>query len=187
MDFTHEDLLRYFGRDSGCLTDAVDVLRPKQRSHHRALVIFDRVGSGGEANSAETLETEMENSLRTSGWPEGHAIAVVIDPELEAWVWSDSPHVPRVLGWRNGSQPLRQYLADQGLWGNDQHKPSDPKTAMEQAVRKANQPLVAGLFSELAATVSVQRCKDRAFNKFVQTLRRWFPATDISTHTVLDQ
>jgi hypothetical protein len=171
LNFINEDLLRYAGRDSGCFTDAVDILRPMQRKYHRAMIIFDRVGSGGEDRPATKLEAEIENRLIGSGWLPDCIAAVVIDPELEAWVWSSSPHVSKVLGWKAGNQPLQQFLAQDGLWPAGQPKPSDPKRAMEKAVRKVRQPFVTDLFSELAATVSVVGCKDRAFMKFVQKLQ----------------
>ena len=178
LDFINEDLLRYAGRDSGCFTDAVDILRPMQRKYHRAMIIFDRVGSGSEDRSAGDLEIEIETHLTNSVWPQGSVAAVVIDPELEAWVWSGSPHVSKVLGWKAGNQPLQQFLNQKGLWPAGQPKPSDPKMAMEQAVRKVRQPLVTNLFADLAATVSVVGCKDRAFLKFVQKLQHWFPAAE---------
>jgi hypothetical protein len=46
---------------------------------------------------------------------------------------------------------------------------------MEEATRQAGQPLVSSLFSDLAATVSVKGCSDRAFLKLTGALSRWFP------------
>ena len=50
-------------------------------------------------NCDENLETEAEQRLSSSGWDD-RAVAIVLDPELEIWVWSDSPEVDDVLGWR---------------------------------------------------------------------------------------
>ncbi len=40
------DLLRYSGRDSGCYRDAVDLLRPPQKSHRHAIVREKRKRGG---------------------------------------------------------------------------------------------------------------------------------------------
>ena len=108
-------------------------------------------------------------------WLPQHVAAIVIDPELEAWVWSSSRHVPRVLGWKDGNSTLRAFLAAGGHWPAALPKPPDPKKAMEEATRQAGQPLVSSLFSDLAATVSVKGCSDRAFLKLTGALSRWFP------------
>lgn len=65
---------------------------------------------------------------------------VVIDPELEIWVWSASPHVEDVLGWKGSTPPLRSWLCNQGLWGDDRPKPQDPKRAMEGALYEKRIP-----------------------------------------------
>jgi len=93
--FSHQ-ILVHPGRDPGSLSEGVEFLRPFQRQFAHALLIFDRVGSGRETHSRIELETALEEQLAISGWGE-RAGVVVIDPELEAWVWSDSPHVDRIL------------------------------------------------------------------------------------------
>ena len=83
--------------DPGCLLEGHDFLRLYTKSHRHALVILDRGGSGREDLSRESLEQELEGLLSQSGW-ENRAAAIAIDPELEIWVWSGSPHVDAVLG-----------------------------------------------------------------------------------------
>ena len=47
-------------------------------------------GSGGEFTRPETLEIDLENQLKSNGWPNNNAAVIIIEPELEAWVWTDS-------------------------------------------------------------------------------------------------
>lgn len=168
------DLLRYAGRDSGCYKDAVDVLRTPQSTHRHALLIFDRDGCGANATQREDIECEVEGKLRRSGWGQDAVSVIVIEPELEAWVWATSPRVADVLGWQYERDGLRPFLTSRNLWDDKCPKPSDPKEAMRQSLRKKNKPLGARLFAELASRVGLRHCEDSAFQKFRQTLTQWF-------------
>jgi hypothetical protein len=78
-------------------------------SHEHALVLFDRAGRGKEGVGRAALEREVEERLAASGWS-ARAAAIVMDPELEAWVWVDSPHVERIVGWAGARGGLRGWL-----------------------------------------------------------------------------
>ena len=105
------DLYVHTNRDCGCLNQGVDFLRSFVRLYSHALVIFDQEGCGHENDDSSTLENNLEKELSVSGWEE-RAKAVVIHPELEVWVWSDSPHVEAVLGWQGRNPDLRTWLRD---------------------------------------------------------------------------
>lgn len=170
------DLLRYNRRDAGCARDAVNILRPVQQSHRHALLLFDHHGSGKEDRAAELLEEKIEEDLFRSGWDEGTVAVVIMEPELEAWVWSGSVHVPKILGWESDGEGLRSFLRQKNFWRSDREKPDQPKEAMETALRHKRQPGGrAPLFLELAEKVSVKHCSDRSFNKFARVLQKWFP------------
>lgn len=93
-------------RDPACLRKAAPFLRPYTEAYRHALVIFDRDGCGGGERLRVQLEAEVERLLAKAGWGD-RAAAVVIDPELENWVWSDSPQVDRVLGWAEDLRGVR--------------------------------------------------------------------------------
>lgn len=114
--------------------------------------------------------------MANNGWSNHSAAVVVIAPELEAWVWTDSPHVAKVLGWKDDAQSLRHFLQDRELLAPGSPKPTDPKRAMEQALRAKRKPGGARLFADLASSVTLNRCQDPAFHKLQKTLERWFPA-----------
>ncbi len=168
------DLLRYSGRDSGCYKDAADLLRPPQRTHRHAMLIFDRDGCGAEGQTRLQIESDVEQQLHASGWLQGAVSVVVIEPELEAWVWATSPHVADALGWQDDRNGLLPFLSDAHLWDHDAPKPNDPKEAMRRALRKKGKQLGARLFAELASRVGVGQCQDSAFQKLRETLRQWF-------------
>jgi len=161
-------------RDPGCLNRAHEFLRPFCRQYDHALVVFDHEGSGAERRTREQVEKDVEGRLSVSGWGD-RAAAVVVEPELEAWVWSDSPHVETTLGWQGREPGLREWLLREHFLGEGEVKPSRPKEAMETAIRLAKKPRSAVLFSQLAASLSLRRCEDQAFKKLTRLLRQWFP------------
>jgi hypothetical protein len=161
------------GRDPGCVRDGVAFLRSFQQQYAFAMLLFDRIGSGREMQTRQQLEQDIERSLAESGWGERAAV-VVLDPELEAWVWSDSPHVERVLGWQGHEPPLRQWLETQDYVMAAKPKPRHPKEAMEAALRSTRTPRSSSLYRQLAERVSLARCTDDAFIKFRSMLQVWF-------------
>lgn len=160
-------------RDPGCFHAAPDLLLGYRDQAGHALVMLDRAWDGAPAGTGVELEKRLEESLRASGLGEW-ARAVVIDPELEVWVFSDSPHVASTLGCQSDMAALRDDLETRNLWPRAQAKPPDPKTAVEWALRRAKTPRSSSLFRELARTVSLDRCQDRAFMRFKEALGDWF-------------
>jgi hypothetical protein len=161
--------------DGGCFRQAPDLLRTLQSQAAHALVVLDREGSGAEAKTAAEIETDLERRLHESGWDE-RARAVVIDPETEIWLWSDSPHVAAALGWTAGEAELRRWLIGQGFLAADSAKPARPKEAMLAVLRQTRVKPSAAIFAEAARKVGLDRCRDRSFLRFRQILREWLPA-----------
>jgi hypothetical protein len=168
------DLYVHPERDPGCLLHAHDFLRPFLGVYDRSLVVFDREGCGREDRDRLSLETEVETRLRENGWSDRAAV-VVVDPELEVWVWSDSPHVEKALGWQPGDPRLVDWLRGEGFLEQGQLKPTRPKEAVEKALRRAQRPRSSALFTQLARQVSTERCLDPSFAKLRSTLQGWFP------------
>lgn len=161
-------------RDPGCVREAHEFLRPFIRDYRHAMVIFDRSGSGRERLSADALSDDVRGRLAANGW-EDRAEVIVLDPELEVWVFTSSPHVERCLGWRGGT-PLQEWLERQSLWIPGQPKPGNPREAMERALFEAKRPRSSSVYQCLGERASVLQCVDPAFRKFRDTLSRWFPA-----------
>ena len=168
---------RHVDRDSGCRSAATTHLRPYLSSHRYALVLFDRHGCGSRSSRRE-IQRDVERDLTRNGWHD-RAKAIVIDPEIEAWVWSESPEVARVLGWGRDFPPLRSWLASHGLWASNRRKQQNPKRAMRKAMEEAGlrgrARRSATRFHDLATTVDFTECSDPAFVELARTLRAWFP------------
>jgi len=162
-------------RDSGCLRQASELLRGFLGLAEHALVVFDHVGSGQESLPPDELNTELERRLAASGWND-RAKVVVVEPELEGWVWSGSPHVDRVFRWERRQPDLRTWLCDQGLWPADDPKPGDPKRAVELALRNAGIPRSSAVYGRLAEHVGLSSCANTSFRRLKGILAEWFPA-----------
>ena len=160
-------------RDPGCLTGADDFLRPFSSAYHHALVLFDHEGCGRELISPEALAVEVKARLEGVGWAD-RAEAVVLAPELEIWAWTESPHVPRCLGWADRVPPLRQWLAEAGYWQTDETKPRQPKAAFEAALREVRKPRSSAIYGDLARSVSLKGHTEAAFLRLTRTLHEWF-------------
>lgn len=164
-------------RDPGCRVKSQQMLAVFRNMCAYAIVMFDKEGCGAKQSSRESLETEVEAGLQRAGWRNRSAV-VVIDPELEAWVWSDSPHVDACLGWTGKTPDLRCSLQHMGLLGEGQAKPQRPKEAMEKALCIVRKPRSSSIYQALAERVSLDRCRDPSFAKFREILEGWFGIRD---------
>lgn len=167
------EYLRHVRHDPGCLNEAEAILQPYQMRAAHALVLLDLEGSGREDQRAEDIESELTSRLGTSGWGD-RATAVVIDPELEIWVWSDSPQVEEVLGWTGRKPALREWLQARGLLIPTEPKPRDPKLALREALHEVRQKPSAAIFGRLAQGVGLDRCADASFQRLRKCLWNWF-------------
>ena len=161
------------GNDPGVYTKGHELLRPFQRSHARALVVLDCEwdGSPGKAD----IEAGITQRLIESGWAEDAVKVIAIDPELENWLWQDKPQVAEVLRYR-GQPPLRQLLADNGLWPQGDPKPPRPKETAEWVLKQTRQPRSSAIYQKLAVGISIKGCSDAAFEDLHVALQTWFPA-----------
>lgn len=168
------DIVRHPDHDPGCLRQSGGILASYARTHNHAIVVFDREGCGREGTSREELELEVEASL-AKAWQSRVAV-VVIDPELEAWVWTKPSHIPRIIGWPAEDQSLPDWLVENGhLDLSTQVKPDRPKEAFEGVLRQVRKPRSSATFRQVAEQVSFRKCTDPAFAKLLTTLRKWFP------------
>jgi hypothetical protein len=161
-------------RDPGCLLRANAILRPFTNHFAHAIVVFDREGCGKQEKTREDLENSVEIGLTQSGW-KGRASVIVIDPELENWVFSDSLDVDKATGWAGKTPPLRHWLKSKGFLMEGQVKPTRPKEAMEAALRHVRRPRSSSIYAQLAERVRFSHCSDNAFQKFKKIIQSWFP------------
>lgn len=115
------EILVHPRRDPGCFHEAPAVLQPFLRRADRALVLLDFQGSGQENRSAGEIGDDLLHRLDAAGW-KNRAGVVIIDPELEVWLWADSPRVDAELGWSGRDRPLRDWLHSEGWLATGRRK-----------------------------------------------------------------
>ena len=165
------------GRDGGVRKNAHELLRSHPGNYDNAIVIFDYHGCGEEdKKTAPEIEADVKSRLTGAGWNDTNALAVVIEPELESWVWGNSPWVARAVGWQDGdTNNLKAHVEKLGFQFNPLGKPEKPKEALEKILYETSIPRSASIYQQMAEKASWRDCKERSFLKLTQFLRERFP------------
>lgn len=172
-----EDCLVAGNHDPDIYRKSADYTRPIQSSHRHLVLMLD--SDWGGSPGADVIREQIAADLQRSGWPDDKFAVIVIDPELEVWVWQDSPHIGDALAFnpdRFGAPTLRAWLAERGLWLPDDNKPREPKKAFTATLAQASRPRSSTIYENIANRVTLQHCTDPAFQTLCDSLRRWFPA-----------
>lgn len=167
-------LLNHPRNDPGVFHEAPAILRAFLNQTRHALAVLDHRGSGQEDVRPGELEEDLRQRLSDAGWG-NRAQALVIEPELESWIWSASSHVSRELGWGDEMTELRAFLTMKGFWARGETKPHAPKKAYLEALRERRRVRSSSILANLASNVGVNQCQDPAFLRLKGILREWFP------------
>jgi hypothetical protein len=144
-------------KDPGVYGTAHELLRPYERTHQRAIVIVDADWKG--TPGAPAMREHISQCM-TARWQDFGVI--VIDPELEAWIMSETPHLASIF---RCPQNYLQILQQADWWPSGPPKPPRPKEALEHLKRHYELRVVNADFGKLAAVTSVRQCQDPAFNQ----------------------
>lgn len=161
--------------DAGLYVYANALLRPLVDEYRHAVVIVDEEWGGSPG--ADAIEKKLRGHLVDAGWSADAALALVVCPAADVWLWSNSPHSAKALGWASWTE-LRPALERQGWLALGQTKPGRPKEAAEWALKHCGRkaPRSAALYRQVASNASVRRCEDAVLERLLNTIRTWFPA-----------
>ena len=171
------DRIVHPGRDGGVRKNAHELLRSHPGNYDNAIVIFDYHGCGEEdEKTAPQIEADVMSRLTRTGWNDTNARVVVIEPELESWVWGNSPWVARAVGWQGGdTNNLKAHVEELGFQFNPLGKLEKPKEALEKILYETSIPRSASIYQQIAEKASWRSCKERSFLRLTQFLRERFP------------
>lgn len=170
------DIFRHSGHDPGVYRQAGAFLAALAHQYRYGLVFLDVAWEGSPDNAVE-IEQTIQPDLDRHGW-RGRSAVIALDPELEVWIWVNSPHVPNELGmtW----QQIKELAEEKGYWSPDAAKPTHPKELLEEVLYRTRRRRSSALFMRLAGSVGLADCQDTAFVRLRETLRAWFPAEGYS-------
>jgi hypothetical protein len=163
-------------RDPGVYHKSCDILIRLKDDYKYALVFIDFEGSGQEQRSVDDIYNNIKSSIENCGW-RNRVEVIVFNPELEIWLWVDSPHTAKALGW-DSYERLKNYLISEDLWDLGRNKPYRPKEALEDVLRISRIPRSSSIYQEIASKVTLKNCSDPTFDRFKKILIRWFPKVD---------
>ena len=146
------DVISNIGNDAGCYNDSHEILRNFITQYNYAMVIFDKEGSGVEEKSREEIESETHLLLNRNGW-ESRNTVIVIDPELENWIWQNSPHVEQAFGW-NSPESLYLWCHNNGIIAHGEQKPFRPKESLHRILKETKTPFSSSIHKKIASKIS---------------------------------
>jgi hypothetical protein len=195
---SERDIRVHPGHDSGVSKDPQLVLLPERNRYDKALVILDQAWSGApDADEiVANIETIAEHEAR---WQRERFEVILIQPELEAWIWQRNIHVCEAFEFSGSENELWDLLSLRSLeldsrskkhvfvpvdtlaalapaWSLQDPKPTNPKGVVEALTRHCGSGPASGVFNEIARTIGVRNCVDKSFHKMRDALCRWFPS-----------
>jgi len=159
-------------RDGGMRTSGVQILNLERRAFSHALMVFDWEGCGASESTPEELEHRLDERLQAR-WRSA-AKAIMIEPELDVWMWGADNALQEVFQWPESSG-IRAWLIQEGFEFGPNDKPIRPKEAMEALRPVHRAPRSSALYEKIAQKISLRRCGDPAFGRLRSVLTRWFP------------
>lgn len=166
-------IIQHPGHDPGCYKYPTGLLGVYRYQARHALVMFDRDWEGSPR--VPTTEIEMNVEARMSEFPADWAKCIVIDPELEVWLFTRSPRLDDALGWHGRDPTLTAFLEECGDWPATTPKPPNPKVAMKRALSEVGKQTSSSIYREISRHLGLGRCIDPSFHRFRSTLQAWFP------------
>lgn len=161
--------------DPGLFTRADALLRPFRGKYRRMVVMIDAAWEGSPGS--ERIRERMTAHLATAGWEKQDGLALVLEPEIEVWLWTRTDHTARALGWPSWAA-LSDAFAQTRWWPAGAPKPLRPKEATEWALTQRSTPRSSRIYEEVTRNVGVQRCSDPAFGQLRDALSAWFPVDE---------
>jgi hypothetical protein len=158
------------GRDGGVRRRGSQVLGVQHARFLHALLLLDYEGSGSRLAPAE-LEGQLDDALSVM-WGD-RAKAIVIDPEMDVWMWGAETHVRSMVDWQF-PEGVRSWLISQSFVFAADGKPTRPKEALAAAFRRAQTPRSSARYEYAAQRISLTRCKDDAFARLRASMVNWF-------------
>lgn len=127
---------------------------------------------------AAVLRDDISRRMIASGWANDRFSVIVIQPELEAWLWAPNLNVALAFGYANFDQ-LRGALEAEALWNAGEPKPHDLKGARDHAAKHGGKKTGGPIFKNVFGNISrraLDLCTEPGFEALRISVRTWFPS-----------
>lgn len=171
-------------KDPGVFHTGADLVADSLAEERNVLVLLDREWSRKKVGmTADEMQNRLEHELEVR-LPDLRARAIVIDPELDIWMWTTDANMRKALSWKRDESIeswVTRELRELGVTFDAAGKPccpgagTGPKEVLEAVLKEARQPRSRSLYREIADTTSLANCTDPAFVRLRETLLDWFP------------
>jgi hypothetical protein len=145
------------------------------KKHRHAVIVLDR--EFGTAYDAVFLHDDLVKRIAQTGWPLDRFEVVVIDPEIEAWIWQQNKRVADALHAKSMAEVTAILAAAGYAWTSTVPKlaPNRPKEALEAVLRHKQLRWSSAYHKKITESIPVAKCSEPTFVELRNTLQRWFP------------
>lgn len=167
-------------RDSGIIQSGAELVRMEKGHYGKVLLMWDYHGSGRERRqTVEQSRAEIQDKLDTYTW-KGKSTTVILDPELEEWLWHNLPSIATHLRWSvpKLEQAIENFILSSGH-SRDVIFQDYPKELFEFVMRnEAKRTISPRDFEQIAQRASLRDWETSpSFRTLSKILKTWFPKT----------
>jgi hypothetical protein len=161
-------------------TQEPDLARDQRKEFQFAICLWDHVGSPYENERPAQAQGKVQARLNQNTLRDCSK-ALVIDPELEIWLWQDQAAIatvlevnaPQLIEWLDDWQ--KGYFPDKNIGALIEQF---PKEALEAVFQRAKEKPSAALYRRIASEANLGLWSQASsFQQMRRALRKWFPRT----------
>lgn len=165
------------GNDHGVWKNAHQYLGPLVTSYEKAVILIDAQFPGSPGS--EVIEQDIINNMISMGWNTDDFKVAVFDPELEALMWNqDNTILSGVIRFSAHDGGLSQWLLDEGWVGEGEVLPTQPKEALEAALKLnvgGRNIRLSVVCKHVAEQIDLEQCINDPFAALVEQFKNWCP------------
>ena len=161
-------------KDPGLFARGHEIARRYLATHDHLVVLLDSAWQGSP--EPRRIERELRKRLERNGWSAKKFEVIAIEPELEAWVWSDRRGLYSALRDVPRREDLDRLHALLSEKARDEARANDPKAELVKLRERLGISASSAQFRRFAKVARIDRCTDPAFARLREALQRSFPA-----------
>lgn len=164
---------RHYMRDSGVRMEAEIAARANRgqgaERERYVVAVLDYHGSGARGDIGKCAE-RIEQKLNRVSFDRGNVLAVFIEPELEAWFFSDTIELARAIGLSHAQ--LQRFIE-----GANRKFPSNLEKQLQHVLYLRNRDLRPPVdIEDVIRRIDMSKwLLEPSFHKLVTAMSKWFP------------